>query len=243
MTESSPIIGMPCRMDPGTDIQYLSRQYMDAIQAAGGIPVIVPLLENPQAIREIAKRLDGVLLTGSSSDVNPQRYGVARESGCGPIQPLRDETDFVLLDVVFKHKKPLLGICFGMQSLNVFLGGSLIQDIATSIQTNILHDNAASEGRPSHEVEIAPSSVLGKLAGGTRSMVNSTHHQAVNRIGSGLEPIAKAPDGVIEAVSGNFRDHFILAVQWHPEKCYSYDAFSRSIFDHFVARCQGDGSR
>ena len=90
--ESSPIIGMPCRMDPGTDCQYLSRQYMDAIHAAGGIPVILPLLENPQAIREIAKGLDGVLLTGSSSDVDPQRYGVARESGCGPTQPLRDET-------------------------------------------------------------------------------------------------------------------------------------------------------
>ncbi len=241
--ESSPIIGMPCRMDPGTDRQYLSRQYMDAIHAAGGIPVILPLLENPQAIRELAKGLDGVLLTGSSSDVDPQRYGVARESGCGPIQPLRDETDFVLLDVVFKHKKPLLGICFGMQSLNVFLGGSLIQDIATSIQTNILHDHAASEGRPSHGVEIAPGSLLGTLAGGSRSMVNSTHHQAVNRIGSGLEPIARAPDGVIEAVAGDSQDHFILAVQWHPEKCYSYDPFSRSIFDYFVARCRGDGSR
>src|SRR5437667_10540704 len=130
MTESSPIIGMPCRMDPGTDIQYLSRQYMDAIQAAGGIPVIVPLLENPQAIREIAKRLDGVLLTGSSSDVNPQRYGVARESGGGPIQPLRDETDFVLLDVVFKHSNHLLERCFDMQSMAVFLSRPLMPDIA-----------------------------------------------------------------------------------------------------------------
>ena len=236
MTESSPIIGMPCRMDPGTDIQYLSRQYMDAIQAAGGIPVIVPLLENPQAIREIAKRLDGVLLTGSSSDVNPQRYGVARESGCGPTQPLRDETDFVLLDVVFKHKKPLLGICFGMQSLNVFLGGSLIQDIATSIQTDILHDNAASEGRPSHEVEIAPSSVLGKLAGGTRSMVNSTHHQAVDRVADGFEIEAWcATDDIIEQM--RLRNYpFALAVQYHPERGTIYDAlfedFFASLNDH-----------
>src|SRR5262249_31554207 len=106
-------------MDPGSDSQYLSRQYVDAILDAGGIPVIIPLLEKPSSIRGLAQSLDGIPLTGSSSDIDPQEYGSDREPVCGPVQPLRDQTDFQLLDIALKRKRPVLGICFGLQSLNV----------------------------------------------------------------------------------------------------------------------------
>lgn len=235
----TPIIGLPARMDPGTDSQYLSRQYADAISAAGGTPVILPLLERPSAIRRLAESLDGILLTGSSSDVDPERYGERRETGCGPVQPLRDKTDFMLLEVALKNKKPVLAICYGMQSLNVFMGGTLIQDIPRSnVGTSIRHMDPETEGRPSHGVEIVAGSVLETLAGGEDPRVNSTHHQALDRLGSGLEIIARAPDGIIESVQGTAQDAFVLGVQWHPEKSFGYDTLSRNIFELFLERCR-----
>lgn len=237
-TDHAPVIGMPSRMDPGADSQYLSRQYGDAIYAAGGIPVIIPLLDDPRALRPLAENLDGVLLTGSSSDVDPQRYGASRESGCGLVQTLRDETDFMLLDLAMERKKPVLAVCFGMQSLNVFMGGTLIQDIPSKLKSPIKHMDTESEGRPSHRVQIASGSLLESLAGGNQSMVNSTHHQALDRVGSGLDVIARAPDGIIEAVVLRSQGPLVLGVQWHPEKCFSYDTLSKNIFDHFVVRCR-----
>jgi putative glutamine amidotransferase len=231
-------------MDPGTDSQYLSRQYADAVCAAGGTPVILPLLDDPRAIRHLVENLDGILLTGSSSDVDPQRYGELRQPGCGPVQPLRDETDFMLLEVALERKKPILAICFGMQSLNVFMGGTLIQDIPSAKpETAIRHMDPESEGRPSHDVVILPGSILATLAPEEQPRVNSTHHQALDRLGSGLEVIARAPDGIVESVRGTAGDGFILGVQWHPEKSFGYDALSKNIFELFLQRCRERSNR
>jgi putative glutamine amidotransferase len=235
---AAPLIGLPSRMDPGTDTQYLSRHYADAILDAGGIPVIIPLLENPSAIRSLAETLDGILLTGSSSDVDPREYGADREPACGPVQPLRDATDFQLLDIALNRKKPVLGICFGMQSVNVFLGGSLIQDIDTHIGKTIVHDNSSTEGRPAHGIEIIQGSVLHELVRGDKAEVNSTHHQAIDRVAPGLEVIARAPDGVVESVISRDSDCWILGVQWHPEKNFRYDTLSKKIFELFLSRCR-----
>jgi putative glutamine amidotransferase len=232
-----PLIGLPARMDPGKDSQYLSRQYPDAVLAGGGTPIIVPLVEVPESLRPLADILDGILLTGSRSDVDPAGYSAAREEACGPVQPLRDKTDFMLLEVAARRRIPVLAICFGLQSLNVFAGGSLIQDIATHLKTPIWHSNPSSNGRPSHPIDIAAGSLLEELAGGTQSKVNSTHHQAVARVGRNLEVIARAPDGVIEALAGEDSSHWILGVQWHPEKSFSYDRLSRRIFELFIASC------
>ena len=237
-TDAAPVIGLPCRMDPGGDNQYLSRQYADAILGAGGIPVIIPLLEKPSVIRGLADTLDGVLLTGSSSDIDPRKYGADRESQCGPVQPLRDQTDFQLLDIALSAKKPVLGICFGMQSLNVFMGGTLIQDIGTRVGTTIVHNNPGTEGRPAHGIEISPGSVLQELAGGLKADVNSTHHQAIDRVASDLRVIARAPDGVVESVINADSGRWILGVQWHPEKSYQYDLLSKRIFELFMSRCR-----
>jgi len=238
-----PLVGLPARMDPGKESQYLSRNYADAVLAAGGMPVIVPLAERPQLLIPLAESLDGIVLTGSSSDVDPRHYATEREAACGPVQPLRDRTDFMLLDTASRRRIPILAICFGLQSLNVFMGGSLIQDIPTHVKTPIRHSNPRSNGKPCHPIDIAAGSLLEELAGGTSSRVNSTHHQAVALVGHGLEVIARAPDGVVEALTGSEPGRWILGVQWHPEKSFAYDLFSRRIFEQFIATCISYGSR
>jgi putative glutamine amidotransferase len=233
----APVIGMPAQMDPGSDQQYLSRNYSDAVASEGGVPIIIPLITAAELVEKIAGTLDGILLTGSHSDVEPGLYHRPRSNACGPAQPLRDQMDFLLLESAFKRKIPILAICFGLQSLNVFLGGSLIQDIDTAINTPIQHSRSNPNDCPSHEIAVSPGSPLEEIAGGRKFTVNSTHHQAVERPGCGLEAIAHAGDGIIESVTSANNDNWILGVQWHPEKSYSYDEFSRKIFHHFLARC------
>jgi putative glutamine amidotransferase len=235
---AAPWIGLPAQMDPGDEKQFLSRQYPDSVLAAGGMPVMIPLLDPPESLHPLVENLDGVLLTGHHSDVDPGLYGAPRLEACGKAQPLRDRMDFCLLEAAMRRQIPVLAICFGIQSLNVFLGGSLIQDIQTAIDTKIRHSNPESKGAPSHEIQISPGSLLERLAGGLRPMVNSTHHQSVERVGRGLEVIARAPDGVIESVVGTDPRHWILGVQWHPEKSFGCDRFSQNVFEHFLARCR-----
>jgi putative glutamine amidotransferase len=235
---NAPWIGMPAQLDPKDDEQYLSRRYSDAIVAAGGLPVMLPLLSAAESIRPLAENLDGILLTGNDSDLDPALYRAFRLDACGPTQPLRDRMDFFLLETAMKCRIPILGICFGIQSLNVFLGGTLIQDIATEIRTPIRHSSPETKGAAIHKIRIEPGSILEKLAGGLEATVNSTHHQSIAQPGLGLEVIACAPDGVIESVVGKNENHWILGVQWHPEKSFGNDGFSRNLFEHFLARCR-----
>jgi putative glutamine amidotransferase len=223
-------------MDSGKERQYVNRNYAESVAVAGGVPVILPLLEDTGKLRDLACSLDGILLTGSGTDVDPRHYGAERDAACGPNQALRDQTDFFLLEIARIRKAPVLAICFGIQSLNVFHGGTLIQDIPTRASTAINHRD--SRRRFIHSVEIEPGSILHDLAGSLQAKVNSTHHQAVDRVGQGLRAIARAPDGVIEAVAGTADDHWILGIQWHPEKSYEYDQFSRNILEEFIRRCR-----
>jgi putative glutamine amidotransferase len=238
MTGSVPLIGMPAQMDPGSGIQYLSRNYSDSIAAAGGSPVVIPLGETAEPMLPIAEKLDGILLTGCNSDLDPSLYGAARSPKCGPTQPLRDRMDVMLLEAAFRRRIPVLAICFGIQSLNVFCGGSLIQDIPEAFGTAVPHSSPETGEAAGHEIKISRGSVLEQIAGGTEVVVNSTHHQAIERAGRDLEVIARAPDGVIESVVCSNRDHWALGVQWHPEKSYCSDAFSRRLFEYFLARCR-----
>jgi len=238
MGGNKPWIGMPAQLDPESDRQYLSRQYSDAIAAAGGLPLILPLVASASTLRSFAERLEGVLLTGSHSDVDPALYRAIRSDACGPVHPLRDQTDFFLLQTALERKIPVLAICYGIQSLNVFLGGSLIQDIPTSMDTRIRHNSPDSGGDPCHEVLISRGSILDQIAGSGVIGVNSTHHQAVARPGHGLEVIARASDGVIESLTYTDPGQWILGVQWHPEKSFDRDRVSRKLFEYFVARCR-----
>jgi putative glutamine amidotransferase len=150
------------------------------------------------------------------------------------VLPERDETDLILLEVAERRAMPVLGICFGMQSINVARGGSLIQDLASQMPEAIKHEQGQTINRPSHHIRIETGSLLAELAGGETARVNSSHHQAVGKIGRDLRAIARAPDGVIEAIIDPRPDRFALGVQWHPEIGWEKDKFSQAIFNKFI---------
>lgn len=235
---AKPWIGMPMQMDPGSERQYLSRNYPEAVTAAGGLPAMLPLIAEFNVMQPLAESLDGLLLTGNDSDMDPSLYGALRLEACGPNQPLRDKMDSFLLEIAIRRRIPILAICFGIQSLNVFMGGSLLQDIPSLTGNSVRHSNSNSAVVPSHPIRISSGTVLEQAAGSSDAIVNSTHHQAIDRPAPGLNVIARAPDGIIESVCGADPHQWILGVQWHPEKNFGGDAFSRKLFEIFLARCR-----
>ena len=212
-SQTKPLIGLISQFDEANDYYYLAADYSRAVAAAGGIPVQIPLIA--ETATALAAHLDGIVLCGSASDVDPARYGRPRHEKVGMIHRERDDTDLAVLEEAFHEKIPILGICYGVQSLNVYLHGTLVQDIPAEIPAAMNHQGTEIL----HSIAIQPDSRMDAWAGGTRQiMVNSTHHQAIQTLGQGLRVAALAPDGVIEAVEGNFADHFVVGVQWHPER-------------------------
>jgi putative glutamine amidotransferase len=227
----------------GLDTAYNSRalpQYLSALQSAGAHPVLVLLHETPARIAHLLGTVHGVLLPGSKYDIDPQVYGEARIAACNEPDPARAAADELLLQDAFNLRKPLLGICGGMQALNVWRNGSLIQDLPSSGRTQVEHA-AGREVVHAHEVRIEHSSRLAAIAPPAPSAVyiNSSHHQAVKSPGDNLQISAVCPDdGVIEAIELKSSDQFVLGVQWHPERTYASSALSRAIFAAFVREGQ-----
>jgi putative glutamine amidotransferase len=205
------------------------------VEGAGGAPIYIPLIPDREYLSALCERLDGLALSGSNSDLDPIYYNEEPHQNLGPVYPERDETDLILLELAEKRAMPVLGICFGMQSLNVARGGSLIQDLASQTPGAIKHEQGQAINRPSHHIKIEAHSQLAKCAGGETARVNSSHHQAVNKVGRDLRVVATAPDGVIEAVVDTRSDRFVLGVQWHPEIGWEKDPFSQAIFKEFLA--------
>jgi putative glutamine amidotransferase len=228
-----PLIGITTRVGAENNF-YLRRSYAEAIEAAGGIPVYLPLIPNREYLNVLSDKLDGLMLSGSNSDIDPVFYGEEPHPKLGSIIPERDETDLILLEHAELRKKPVLAICFGMQSLNVSRGGSLIQDLESQVPECLKHEQGEVYHRPSHHIKIEPESVLAQLAGGETVRVNSSHHQAVKQTGRDLRVIARSLDGVIEAVIDTRPDRFVLGVQWHPEISWDRDSFSQAIFRRFI---------
>lgn len=222
----------PC----GYDKAYSGRSlppYLEAVKAAGGEPVVIPLGLTPE---ETAKRITGcsaVLLPGSKADVDPQKFGAARHPETAAPDPLRDAADELLIQDAYNLRKPIFGICYGLQSLNVWRTGSLVQHITSKIN----HDRGGStmahqvqvEGQTLLARELGPDAALGALA------VNSSHHQSADVVGDGLRVSARCPeDGIIEALEGTLPGHYVLAVQWHPERTFASDRHSMRLFESFV---------
>jgi putative glutamine amidotransferase len=217
-----------------TERFYLARHYGEAVAAAGGAPVHIPLIPDAGVVAAFVSRLDGVLLPGSASDVDPLRYGQEPQPALGTVHPLKDETDLLVLKEAERRRLPLLAICFGMQVWNVSRGGSLIQDIATAVPAALKHEQGAPRDRTSHRLSINPESLLGRLAGGADASVNSHHHQAIERIGEGLQASAWSSDGLVEALEDTREGLWALGVQWHPELGWEADNLSRNIFGAFL---------
>jgi putative glutamine amidotransferase len=196
---------------------------------------MIPCVDDLAVIRLYADQIHGVLLPGSPTDIDPGRYGASRHPKLGRLYPERDSTDFALLEHAEQRELPLLGICFGIQSLNVYRGGSLVQDIPSVVAGSEIHDrdNQDPRGAARHLIRIQQDSLIGRLAGGSEAEVNSYHHQAVENPGRDLRPVAFARDGVIEAVEDT-TGRFIVGVQWHPERGWENNPLSKSLFEAFV---------
>jgi putative glutamine amidotransferase len=222
----------PTSSDPAYNARSLP-PYLAALHSCGVTPVLIPLHERQDRVARLLRGVQGILLPGSGYDVDPQRYGEDRIPECGEADPGRTAVDELLLQDAFNLNKPILAICHGAQTLNVWRNGSLVQDL----QTPVNH----SPGRTvvdAHPVHVSAGSRLASLLPhGERfeSQVNSSHHQAVKVPGDNLLASAFSPgDGVIEAVELDSPDHFVVGVQWHPERTYTHSAFSRAIFSAFI---------
>jgi putative glutamine amidotransferase len=232
--DEKPFIGITMRHELETERFYLARHYGEALAAAGGVPVHIPLIPDPELLGALVQRLDGLLLPGSASDVDPLRYGREPHLKLGPVHPLKDETDLLVLKEAEERRLPLLAICFGMQVWNVYRGGSLIQDIASEVPKAHKHEQGAPRERHSHHVNIRPESFLSNYAGELKALVNSHHHQALEQVGEGLQATAWSNDGLIEAVEDTREGRWALGVQWHPEIGWERDALSAHIFKSFL---------
>jgi putative glutamine amidotransferase len=237
-TGRRPRIGITMRIELETDRFYLSRHYSEAVEAAGGAPVHISLIPDADYISTVVQNLDGVLLPGSDSDVDPLRYGSEPHPRLGSVHPIKDATDLLVLNEIEQRGLPLFAICFGMQVLNVSRGGTLIQDIASQVPRAINHQQGVPRDRHSHAVTFDTSSMLATLAETERALVNSHHHQAVDQLGTNLIATAWSSDGLIEALEDPRSDRFLLAVQWHPELAWSRDRLSLALFKRFIEACE-----
>lgn len=235
ISQHRPRIGITMRLELETDRFYLSRHYSEAVEAAGGTPVHISLIPRADYISSVLAVLDGVLLPGSDSDIDPLRYGAEPHPNLGSVHSVKDETDLLVLEEIEKRGLPLFAICFGMQALNVSRGGTLIQDIPCQVPKVINHQQGTPRDRPSHAVTLASSSLLSSLAQDGRALVNSHHHQAVEQVGRELVATAWTSDGLIEALEDSRPERFVLGVQWHPELGWKEDRLSRALFGGFIA--------
>jgi len=233
----SPRIAIP--VPHSGDRDYAERslpQYEDAIRLAGGDPVRIELNQTPAQIMKQIERCDAVLLPGSRADIDPQKYDAERNPKTNPADTKRDTVDELLLQDAYNMHKPVLGICYGLQALNVYRSGTLVQHIESSI------NHSPGRGVPNaHGVEVDPKSLLAVITGANAQplAVNSSHHQSAEIVGDGLRAVAHSPvDGVIEALEGTLPGHFVLAVQWHPERSVNdppeLSESARAIFKAFI---------
>lgn len=223
----------PCAYDRAYSNRALP-SYVEAVQDAGGEAVVVSLEWHPDQIARRINECSAVLLTGSKADVDPQKFGASRHEKTAPADPSRDTADELLLQDAYNMRKPILGICYGLQTLNVWRTGTLIQHIDSKVQHDPEHDAGTA-----HQVVIEGDSLLAQEIGQGQERnlvaVNSSHHQAAKEVGDALRVVARCPeDGVIEALEGTDPGHYVLAVQWHPEKDFKHDISSRRIFQGLV---------
>lgn len=237
-----PRIGISCRLqDCGEFAQHMmgvKTPYVDSIAEAGGMPVLLPLLTNKELLREAYDSVDGLLIPGGE-DVHPRFYGETPHEKLGTTSEIRDEVEIQLIRWAYEDDKPVLGVCRGLQIINVALGGSLIQDIPSQQPSELVH--SPDEDRPnmwdagSHSIAIAPTSQLASILKRPSIDVNSLHHQAVKKLSNKLTVTAKAPDGTVEAFEGSGK-RFFIALQCHPEMLWqkATDPLWLNLFKNFI---------
>jgi len=200
----------------GSLLLELKACYAEAVSRAGGLPVILPWTDDRSVLEGYLDRVSAVVVTGGAFDIPPEAYGQAPREGLGALKPGRTAFETVLLQEALKRQLPVLGICGGMQLLNVVLGGTLHQDILREVPRAKDHEQKHDKTQPAHPVDVKDGTQLSDCVGKGQLMVNSTHHQAVAQVGQNVVVAAVAPDGVVEAIESTAHA-FAMGVQWHPE--------------------------
>jgi putative glutamine amidotransferase len=234
-----PVIGLPCTRIRREEIawtgQGLGQTYVHAVITAGGAPMLIPVGISPEAALLMFKRIDALLLAGGP-DVRPAEYGQADHPKLGDVDPDRDATELVLARQALKDGMPILGICRGIQMLNVAAGGTLIQDIESQRPGSLVHPYMTTPERRkavAHYVMVDEGSRLARALGSTRVDVNSGHHQAVDHVAPGFRIVARAPDGIIEGIERE--QGYAVGVQWHPEEFVGLAPWALNLFQSLVA--------
>ena len=235
MNSNAPIIAILGAIDDDK-IATLQGTYTSAIENSGGIPIIIPYTESDDVLTRYIEICDGVLFSGGC-DIEPKKFGECTKETCGKIQLFRDALEFSFFKKAFEAKKPIMGICRGIQVINVALGGTLYQDIPTEIPSDIKHRQSEPNTLPSHEVKILSDTPLMELIGKERMTSNSFHHQSIKALGEGLEVMALADDGIIEAVYYN-GENYVRGYQWHPERLSKTVSDNKLLFDNFINACK-----
>lgn len=230
---AKPLIGLTPQYDTEKERLWMRPNYLEAVEAAGGVPLVLPLARSPEDIAALARLCDGILFTGGP-DVHPNCFGEETLRFCGAIDARRDALELALAREAKRLGKAVFGICRGIQLLNVALGGSLYQDIPAQVEgLPIAHSQQPPYSVPVHRVAVEPESPLFAIVGKRELTVNSMHHQAVRALAPELRCAARSRDGLAECVylPGS---RFFLAVQWHPEYLWREDADQRKLLRAFV---------
>jgi putative glutamine amidotransferase len=214
---------------------FLKKALADAVESAGGQPVVLPFVKSLAEARNLTFRMDGLLISGGDFDIDPSYYKEKRHPKCGPANKLRTQSELYLLKAALSVAMPVMGVCGGLQLINVFLGGTLHQDIPSQLPSALGHSQKQPHTETTHVVKVEKGSILGKTTKKGTLKVNSTHHQGVKKLGNGLKVSATSPDGIVEAFEGPW--NFLLAVQWHPEFLMRTAEHS-AIFKSFVKAAQ-----
>lgn len=239
----SPIIGITSMLhsiESGCFLGYkraaVGQRYVDAIHAAGGIPLILPIVEGKESIAQQLEVIDGLLFSGGD-DISPLFYNDEPQQGLGPTCPERDRYEIHLFQMARHTNKPILGICRGLQLMNVAMGGTLYQDIPSTIPSPLIHQQQTKADEATHAVNLISETKLHRIMDGNALETNSFHHQAIKGLATGLVPNAYSSDGLIEGIEGK-EESYLLGVQWHPEYMFSKDPKMLKLFQTFVDAAQ-----
>ena len=243
-----PLIGVTTSVtvDKYPERAYVNAAYLDAVQQAGGVPVLLAPQLGAAARAALLARIDGVLLTGGG-DVDPARFGEPRHPAVSEVSPARDALEIELTHWALTNGRPLLAICRGLQVLNVALGGTLHQDIPSDLASPLDHSQQALQqarrDQPVHHVKVQEGSRLARILGALDVDVNSFHHQALKALGRGLAPVAWSPDGIVEGAEMQDGGRFVVGVEWHPEELVGHDPAARNLFAALVDEARKRGKR